>query len=83
MKRNNYRCFLIDDDSSGIYCKDGEFRRTVFFGTVSSACKFWKSKGWAVRTADKLGLNNFTIKMVYDGESVDCHGLVTKGETNG
>ncbi len=73
-----YKCFLIDDDSSGIYCDDGKFRRNVYFGTVSGSCKFWKNEGWAKRTADKLRLSNYTIKRVYAGDIVNSNGLVER-----
>lgn len=65
------------EDGSVIACKDKKFRRSVFFGTVSTSCKLWKSKGWAKRFADKKGLDNYTIKTIRDGQSVDCFGNVT------
>ncbi len=72
-----YMLIWHSKDGNVIACKDKKFRRSVFFGTVSSSCKFWKSEGWAKRFADKEGLGNYTIKTIRAGQSVDCFGNVT------
>ena len=83
MKTKYTKCLLIwNSEVNGdiIACKDGKFRRSVFFGTPSSSCKFWKKEGFARRFAKKHNLEAWTIKFIYDGDSVDCFANVTKGE---
>ena len=69
------KCFVLSGDA--IACKDGLFRRSVFFGTPSSSCRFWKSKAWARKFAQRHAGPEYTIKFVYAGDSVDCFGNVT------
>ena len=42
-----------------------------------SSCKFWKSKAWAKKFAQRHAGPEYTIKFVYAGDSVDCFGNVT------
>ena len=76
MKKQKWiKCFVMSDDA--IACKDGLFRRSVFFGTPSSSCKFWKSKAWARKFARRHAGSDYTIKFVYACDSIDCFGNVT------
>ena len=71
--------FLINDKDGTLYCQDGRFRRSVFFGNVSCCLKTWRKPGFAKRAARKLGLEEWTIKFAYAGDIINNNGTVTKG----
>ncbi len=70
--------FLRDDKTGLLYCNDGLFRQSVFFGNVPGCLKFWKKAGFAKRAARKLGLSEWTIYHVYQGDEVDHFGNVIR-----
>jgi len=70
--------FLRDDKTGLLYCNDGLFRRSVFFGNVPGCLKFWKKAGFAKRAARKLGLTEWTVHHVYEGDEVDNFGNVIR-----
>ena len=77
--KTNARYFLSCD--RGIYCKDGKFRHVAWHGTFGSCVKFWKSRRWAEKTADKLRLQEFRTTALYAGDTYHADGTVTrKGE---
>lgn len=73
---------VILQTKDGTVCKDGMIRSFVNFGTPRWACKFWKSEGWARRSARKLGLREWKIVFLYDGDSIDATGVVTRVSTH-
>ena len=70
------KCFIKTPE--GILCKDGKLRSFVNFGTFNWCCKFYKSKGWAVRAADRLNATEYTITFLYKGDEIDANGNVTR-----
>jgi len=79
MKR---KTFLRDDKTGLLYCNDGLFRQSVFFGNVSSCLKFWSKAGFAKLKARKLGLSQWSVFHVYDGDTVDNFGNVIRQARN-
>jgi hypothetical protein len=71
--------FLVNDKDGKLYCQDGRFRRRVLFGNVSCCLKTWRKPGFAKRAARKLGLEQWTIKFAYAGDSITPYGTVKKG----
>lgn len=70
------KCFVMS--GRAIACKDGFFRNSVSFGTPSWTCRLWKSAAWARKFAQRNAGPEYTIKFVYDGDSIDCFGNVTR-----
>jgi len=71
--------FLINDENGAMFCNDGRFRRSVTFGNVNGCLKTWRKPGFAKLAARKLGLEEWTIKYAYAGETINHDGTVTKG----
>jgi hypothetical protein len=46
---------------------------------VSCCLKTWRKPGFAKRAARKLGLEEWTIKFAYAGDTINNDGTVTKG----
>lgn len=74
--------FLRDDKTGLLYCNDGLFRQSVFFGNVKGCLKFWRKSGFAKRKARKIGLSEWTIYHVYEGDEVDHFGNVIRQARN-
>lgn len=72
----NSRCILSTPD--GILCKDNLLRSFVMFGTPKWTCKLYKSKGWAIRAAQRLGLSEWEVSFLYEGDSIDATGNITR-----
>lgn len=72
--------FLRDDKTGMLYCNDGLFRRSVFFGNVKGCLKFWRKSGFAKRKARKIGLSEWTIYHVYEGDEVDHFGNIERAK---
>lgn len=76
--------FLKNDEDGSIRHKDGRYRRPpVFFGTVSWAVKFWKRKAWAVKAAERDGLQEYTVISVGPQDTVCSDGFVERGNDGG
>jgi len=71
--------FLINDKNGAMLCNDGLWRRHVTFGNVTGCLKTWRKPGFAKLAARKLGLEEWTIKYAYAGDSINHDGTVTKG----
>lgn len=78
MENKPIKCIL--KANGGILCKDKRFRSFVNFGTPKWACKFFKSKGWANRCAERMGLKEWEIVLMYEGDSIDATGHVTRSK---
>lgn len=76
MKNKSRMCIL--KSQGGILCKDKRFRSFVNFGTPSWTCKFYNSEGWARRAARRLGLDEWEIIFLYEGDVIDATGHVTR-----
>jgi hypothetical protein len=76
MKQKPINCIL--KANGGILCKDKRFRSFVNFGNPSFTCKFFKSKGWARRCAEKMRLKEWEIILLYSGDSIDATGNITR-----
>jgi hypothetical protein len=72
------RCILKTPD--GILCKDKKIRSFLMFGTPSWTCKLFKREGWARRAANRLFLKDWTIVFLYEGDSIDASGQVTRAD---
>jgi hypothetical protein len=71
--------FLINDENGAMLCNDGRFRRSVLFGNVPGCLKTWRKPGFAKLAARKLGLEQWSVKYAYAGDSINHDGTVTKG----
>lgn len=81
MKMTKKPCavFLINDENGTMLCTDGLWRRHVTFGNVTGCLKTWLKPGFAKLAARKLGLRQWTIKLAYDGDTINHDGTITKG----
>ena len=87
MKRKA-RYFLTIFDSvyrlgkPSLLCNDGKLRDFVWFGTVKSALKIYRSEGWAIRKAEELmrsdQVGSVVINYAYDGETISNRGEIIK-----
>jgi hypothetical protein len=80
MKQKPIKCIL--KANGAILCKDKRFRSFINFGTASFTCKFFKSKGWARRCAEKMGLKEWDIILLYNGDIIDATGNITRARNN-
>lgn len=66
MKKQYLFTIIRDNDSKAFVSKDNKLRSFVLWGNTSNCIKTYKTKGFAQRKAEKLGLNNFTLFHLYN-----------------
>lgn len=66
MKKQYLFTVIRDNDSKAFVSKDNKLRSFVLWGNTSNCIKTYKTKGFAQRKAEKLGLNNFTLFHLYN-----------------
>ena len=75
----NRSSFLKDNETGMLWCSDNAWRRNIHTNKKVVGClKFWKKKGFAHRLAKKIGLKDYTIIHVYEGDEVDSTGYVKR-----
>jgi hypothetical protein len=57
---------IRDNESKGFVSRDNKLRSFLLWGNMNHCVKTYKSKGFAQRKAEKLGLNNFTLFHLYN-----------------
>lgn len=70
--------FLINDENGAMLCSDRLWRRNVTFGNVQGCLKTWRKPGFAKLAARKLGLEQWTIRFAYAGDTVRSDGTIEK-----
>ena len=78
MKTSKPLWFLINNEDGGIMAKNGRFYKKL---SHVGDMKMWTSQGWAARAADKMNLDSYTCKAVYDCETVDVCGRIYNTKT--
>ena len=72
-------------DKPYMLCNDGKLRDFVWFGTVKSALKIYRSEGWAIRKASELvrsgQVGSVVINYAYDGETISNRGEIIKPQS--
>jgi len=66
MKKQYLFTIIRDNESKAFVSKDNKLRSFLLWGNTSFCVKTYKSKGFAQRKAEKLGLNNFTLFHLYN-----------------
>ena len=66
MKKQYLFTVIRDNDSKAFVSKDNKLRPFALWGNTSNCIKTYKTKGFAQRKAEKLGLNNFTLFHLYN-----------------
>ena len=66
MKKQYLFTVIRDNDSKTFVSKDNKLRSFVLWGNKNNCIKTYKTKGFAQRKAEKLGLNNFTLFHLYN-----------------
>lgn len=74
--KNNKRYILKNEN--GFLCKDKKMRSFINFGTHNFTCKIFKSEGWARLAAKRLGLKEWEMIVLHEGDSIDAIGFVTR-----
>jgi len=69
-------------DKPFLLCNDNVLRDFVWFGTVKSALKVYRSEGWAIRKAQQLvqsgQAGSAIVCYAYDGETISNRGDIIK-----
>ena len=72
-------------DKPFLLCKDNVLRDFVWFGTVKSALKVYRSEGWAIRKAQQLvqsgQAGSAIVCYAYDGETISNRGEIIKPQS--
>jgi len=77
--------YFIKTKAGEMLCQDGKLRDFVWFGTVKSCLKIYRSEGWANKAArkivshqDKHFITSATVHYAYDGETISNRGEIIK-----
>ena len=77
--------YFIKTKAGEMLCRDGKLRDFVWFGTVKSALKIYRSEGWAIKAASKIVshqddyfITSATVMYAYDGETISNRGEIIK-----
>lgn len=73
-------------NNPSLLCQDGKLREFVWFGTVTSCLKIYRSEGWAIRKALQLvqrgGAATAVVCSAYAGETISNRGEIIKPKTS-
>lgn len=47
--------YIINKDTGARLCRDGCWREFAYFGTSKSCVKVYRTSGWAIRGAERIG----------------------------
>lgn len=79
------RWVILCPQSGMRYCTDGKYREHATFGSFPGCVKLYKSRGWALRIAqrrqcphNKGNCTKAYIVSLYPGDAMDAAGVITR-----